>query len=56
MTVEILGYNINLEILILIGIIYLIMAVHTLSSVVRVEGMDEFIKEGFESIKEEFKV
>lgn len=56
MTIEIFGYKIDLEIIILIGIIYLIMTIHTLSSVVRVEGMDEFIQEGFEAIKEELKV
>ena len=56
MTVEVFGYKIDLEIIILIGIIYLIMTVHTLSSVVNVEGMNEFIQEGFEAIKEELKV
>lgn len=55
MTVELFGYKIDLEIIILIGIIYLIMTVHTLSSVVRVEGMDEFIQEGFQAIKDELK-
>ena len=51
MTVDILGYKLDLEILILIGIIYLIMVVHTLCSVTRVEGVEEFVKEGFEAIK-----
>jgi hypothetical protein len=55
MTVDIFGYKIDLEILILIGIIYLIMTLHTLSSVVKLEGMDTFIKEGFEAIKQELQ-
>jgi hypothetical protein len=56
MTVELFGYKIDLEIIILIGIIYLIMVVHTLFSVVKVEGMDKFIQEGFEAIKEELNI
>jgi hypothetical protein len=55
MTIDILGYKIDLEILILIGIIYLIMVVHTLFSVTKVEGVNEFIKEGFEAIADDFK-
>ena len=54
MTVDILGYKLDLEILILIGIIYLIMVVHTLCSVTKVEGVNEFIKEGFEVVKNVF--
>ena len=50
MNIDILGYNIDLEILILIGIIYLIMVVHTLISVTQVEGVNEIIKEGFEAL------
>jgi hypothetical protein len=50
MNINILGYEIDLEILILIGIIYLIMIVHTLISVTKVEGVNEIIKEGFEAI------
>jgi len=50
MNIDILGYNIDLEILILIGIIYLIMVVHTLISVTKVEGVNEIIKEGFEAL------
>ncbi len=50
MNINILGYNIDLEILILIGIIYLIMVVHTLISVTKVEGVNEIIKEGFEAL------
>jgi len=50
MNINILGYEIDLEILILIGIIYLIMVVHTLISVTKVEGVNEIIKEGFEAI------
>jgi hypothetical protein len=56
MTIDILGYKINLEILILIGIICLIMVTHTLFSVTKVEGVNEFIKEGFEAIKEDLKI
>jgi len=55
MTVDILGYKIDLEILILMGIIYLIMVAHTLFSVTKVEGVNEFIKEGFEAIKDDLK-
>jgi hypothetical protein len=50
MTVDIFGYDIDLEILILIGIIYLIMMIHTIMSVIEVDGVNKFIKEGFESI------
>lgn len=50
MNINILGYNIDLEILILIGIIYLIMIVHTLISVTEVEGVNDIIKEGFEAL------
>jgi len=50
MNINILGYEIDLEILILIGIIYLIMIVHTLISVTSVEGVNEIIKEGFEAL------
>ena len=56
MTIELFGYKVDLEIIILIGIIYLIMVVHTLFSVVNVEGMGEFIQEGFQAVKEELKV
>ena len=52
MNINILGYEIDLEILILIGIIYLIMIVHTLISVTKVEGVNEIIKEGFEAFME----
>ncbi len=55
MTIELFGYEIDLEIIILIGIIYLIMVVHTIFSVVNVEGMSEFIQEGFQAVKEELK-
>lgn len=54
MTLDILGYKVNLEILILIGIIYLIMIVHVLYSTIKVEGVDKFIKEGFQAIKDSF--
>jgi hypothetical protein len=55
MNVDIVGYKVDLEILILIGIIYLIMVTHTLFSVTRVEGVNEFIKEGFEAITNDLK-
>jgi hypothetical protein len=55
MTIDILGYKIDLEILILMGIIYLIMVAHTLFSVTKVEGVNEFIKEGFEAISDDLK-
>lgn len=50
MTVDILGYDIDLEILILIGVIYLIMVTHTIMSVMKVDGVNEFVKEGFEAL------
>ena len=50
MTVDIFGYDIDLEILILIGVIYLIMITHTIMSVIKVDGVNKFIKEGFESL------
>jgi hypothetical protein len=50
MTVDILGYSIDLEILILIGVIYLIMVFHILISVSKVEGFNEFIEEGFQAM------
>ena len=53
MTVNILGYEINLEIIILMCLIYLIIVIHTMISVVHVEGVDEFIKEGFEALATE---
>lgn len=56
MTIDIFGYKIHLEILILIGIIYLIMVTHTLFSVTKVEGVNEFIREGFEAITEDLKL
>jgi hypothetical protein len=56
MTIDILGYKIDLEILILMGVIYLIMVVHTLFSVTKVEGVNEFIKEGFEAISQDLNV
>ena len=55
MTIDILGYKVDLEILILIGIIYLIMATHTLFSVTKVEGFSELIKEGFEAVAEDLQ-
>ena len=55
MTIDILGYKVDLEILILIGIIYLIMVSHTLFSVTKVEGVNEFIKEGFEAVRDDLK-
>lgn len=51
MNIDILGYKVDLEILILIGIIYLIIVIHTLYSTTKVEGVGEFIQEGFEAIK-----
>ena len=51
MTIDIFGYKVDLEILILIGIVYLIMVIHTLSSTTKVEGVGEFLQEGFEAIK-----
>lgn len=56
MTIDILGYKIDLEILILIGVIYLIMVAHTLFGVTKVEGFNEFVKEGFEAITEDIKI
>jgi hypothetical protein len=56
MTVDIFGYDIDLEILILIGVIYLIMITHTLISVAKVDGVNEFIKEGFEALSQDLKV
>lgn len=50
MNINILGYIIDIKILIMIGIVYLIICVHTLCSTIKVEGMNEFIKEGFEAI------
>jgi len=55
MTIDIFGYKIDLEILILIGIVYLIMVVHTLFSVTNVEGVNAFIREGFQAISEDLK-
>jgi hypothetical protein len=55
MTIDILGYKIDLEILILIGIIYLIMVAHTLFSVTKVEGVNEFILEGFQAVTQDLK-
>jgi len=55
MTLEIFGYKIDLEILILMGVIYLIMMSHTLYSVVHVEGVNEFIQEGFKAAENELK-
>jgi hypothetical protein len=56
MTVNILGYQIDLEIIILMCLIYLIIIIHTLISVIHVEGVDEFIKEGFEALKNDLKL
>jgi hypothetical protein len=56
MTIDILGFKVDLEILILIGIMYLIMVTHTVFSVTKVEGVNEFIKEGFEAISEDLKM
>lgn len=53
MTVDIFGYDIDLEILILIGVIYLIMVSHTIMSVINVDGVNKFVKEGFESLLNE---
>jgi len=50
MTVDIFGYKLDLEILILIGIVYLIMVVHILISVTNVKNVNKFIKEGFAAI------
>jgi hypothetical protein len=56
MNVDIFGYKIDLEIIILIGIVYLIMMIHTLFSVIKVEGVEEFIQEGFKAIKQDLKI
>jgi hypothetical protein len=53
MNINILGYEINLEIIILMCLIYLIIVIHTLISVIHVEGVSEFITEGFEALKSE---
>jgi len=51
MDISLFGYKINLEILILIGIVYLIMVVNTISSTCNVhgivEGLTKKTKEGF---------
>jgi len=56
MTVDIFGYDIDLEILILIGVLYLIMIIHTFISVAQVDGVNDFVKEGFEALSQELKV
>lgn len=50
MPLNIFGYKIDLEILIFIAVLYLILLVHTLIGVVRVEGVDQFLKEGFDTL------
>jgi hypothetical protein len=51
MNIDILGYKFDLEILILIGVVYLILVVNTVCSVSKFEGVNEFITEGFQAIK-----
>lgn len=51
MTVDLFGYKLEVEILILIAVIYLIMMFHIFLSVTKVNGVEEFVKEGFESLK-----
>jgi hypothetical protein len=51
MTIDLFGYKIDLEIIILIAVLYLIIVVHTLSCVTKVEGASEFILESFSTIK-----
>ena len=56
MTVDIFGYDIDLEILILIGVMYLIIIIHTFISVAQLKGVNEFVKEGFEALSEDLKI
>lgn len=56
MTVDIFGYDIDLEILILIGVMYLIIIIHTFISVAQLNGVNEFVKEGFEALSEDLKI
>lgn len=55
MTVDIFGYKIDLEILILICVMYLIIVSHTLFSVTKVEGLNDFIQQVFEDITKDIK-
>jgi hypothetical protein len=56
MTVDIFGYDIDLEILILIGVMYLIIIIHTFISVAQLNGVNEFVKEGFEALSQDLKI
>lgn len=49
-TIPIINYRVSLEILILIGVIYLIMAIHTVCSCCNLKKMLKIAKEGMENM------
>ena len=53
MKLPIFGYLIDLEIIILICLLYLIVMINLVYSCVKVNGVKEFVMEGFEMIKKQ---
>lgn len=54
MQVDILGYKIELQILILICLLYIIILLNLIYSCIKVKGMNILLQEGFKSVKENF--
>lgn len=54
-TIPIINYRVSAELLILIGIIYLIMAIHTVCSCCNLKKMFKIAKEGMKTMVEEAK-
>ncbi|MFY7728234.1 MAG: hypothetical protein ACOVRN_01820 [Flavobacterium sp.] len=56
MTIELFGYKLEVELLIFIAVLYLIMLIHILFSVIKVDGVGELAKEGYQSLKESLRM